>query len=156
MKSHAPLHRDAERRNLAVPHPHADVTRAGVRADAQLRQGPDERILDQLDEPADPDNAVPQLEYRIPDQLSRSVESDIPAPLNPVDSDPAPREFPVRDKQVVPVAVLAQCHHRRVLKQHQGIRNLIPGPQHVQLMLELKRPVVLYPARLYEEPRLSG
>ena len=84
-----------------------------------MRRHADDALLERLDVGAQPDAQPLEVENRIDDQLSRTVEGDVASAVDVVELRPEPLEHFAPDEQVLGMAALAQRIDRRMLDQQQ-------------------------------------
>jgi len=104
-----------------------------------------------LDEPADTGEPRRQPEYRVSDQLTRTVERYVAAPLDAVQRHAAARQFSLGHEQIRGSRRPAERDHRFVLEQHKDVRYRVRDAEPPQLALQFERPAVLDPAET-EQP----
>src|SRR5947208_7437096 len=109
------LHVDPDARDLAVPSPHAGVTRIPRGGYAEPGERVDQRLLEGAEVPVELPLVTRQLDDRVADELAGSVERHVPAALDLEDLDAIAAE------EMPSIGVAAQRHHRWLCHQEQHV-----------------------------------
>ncbi len=109
---------DAERGDLALAHPDADVLRAYLTTglDPEIRQHSNQDFLEIADVATDVLAIRLQIDDRVTDQLTRAVERDLPAPVRLLHGDAARCQPLGVGDDVRRLGVASEGEHRRVLE----------------------------------------
>src|SRR4029077_10874317 len=75
--AHPAAHGDPDRRDLALPDPHAGASRTGMRVDAEALQGVLECPLEPAQERVEIPAACGEIADRVTHELSRTVPGDV-------------------------------------------------------------------------------
>jgi len=108
-----------------------------------------------LDEPADTGEPRRQPEYRVSDQLTRTVERHVAAPLNAVQGHTPTCQFSLACEQVRRLCRPAQGDDRFVFQQHKHIGYCVIHAEPPELALQFERAAIVN-ATETEQPEVAS
>ena len=120
---------DADRAHLVVAVPHAGLdVLPPVELDPEIGADADHRLL----HPAEMRGGVgrgTQVEDRVPDQLARTVERELPSAIDPMDLGAARGQLVRRPQELVGPRAAPRREDRRMLQEDHGVGDLAGQPR---------------------------
>src|SRR5262249_30841561 len=137
---HPPPDRHPHRCDLATVAPHPREAWTSVRRDVEIREHPDEHVLEAAHVPANVGSEVAEPEDRVADELARTVIGHLTAPLRSDDRNAGCR----RVAEMPRIAPAPQRVPRGVLEEEHRVRST-GEPAGDQRLLQGERPLVVDP-----------